>query len=175
MSRLVNPEIEELVNQIGNFIQYWGFKNVQGRIWAHLFLTQESLDAADLMKRLSISKALVSISIKEMLEYEVIRPVGKSERGTTLYEANSDTHSVILNVLRGRERMMLSRISSAHRLCESLPDREKSKLKISEERMKRLGEMVRLAEVTLDGFLHSGPADEESFQDLKQELKGANH
>jgi DNA-binding transcriptional regulator GbsR (MarR family) len=153
MPQYVPPEIDELVNQVGDFIQYWGFKNVQGRIWAHLFLSDEALDAAELMKRLGISKALVSISVKEMLDYEVIEEAGKSSRGTIIYRANPDQESVIMNVLRRRERLMLSRIASAHRICRSVTNGERSKLKISDEGLGRLGDLIQKAELALDAIL----------------------
>lgn len=153
--RYHSPELDELVNQVGNFIQFWGFKNVQGRIWAHLFLSQEPLDAAALMKRLGISKALVSLSIKEMLQYKVIEELGKSERGTILYQANQNTTEVILNVLRSRERLMLSRISSAFRLCENMGEREKEKLRLSSEQLIKMKELIQTAEMSLDAILFS--------------------
>lgn len=152
---VVPPEVEELVNQIGGFIQYWGFKNVQGRIWAHLYMSSTPLDAADLMKRLGISKALVSISIKEMIDFDVIQEAGKSERGTTLYRANPEQEKVILNVLRRRERLMLSRISAAHKLCNGVGKKERDRLEISDENLKKLGEMIHKAESILDLVLQS--------------------
>lgn len=116
----IPPELEDVVNQIGEFTQHWGFKNVHGRIWVHLFLTSEPLDAADLIERLKISKALVSMSINDLIDYDVIQANGKSSRGSTLYRANPDVISVIENVLRKRERHMLSRISTATRLLKKL-------------------------------------------------------
>ncbi len=160
------PELEELVNQIGNFIEYWGFKNVQGRIWAHLWVANEPLDAAELMRRLKISKALVSISMKEMLEYEVVLEVGKSERGTTLYRANPDQQKVILNVLRRRERMMLNRISSAFRLLEKMDPQDKIYHRISAEQTNRLGEMIQNAEVLLDSMLQIRAEDSNFWKQL---------
>jgi DNA-binding transcriptional regulator GbsR (MarR family) len=165
--RYHSPELDELVNQIGNFIQFWGFKNVQGRIWAHLFLSEEPLDAANLMKRLDISKALVSLSVKEMLQYKVIEEVGKSERGTILYRANPNTTEVILNVLRSRERLMLSRISSAFRLCENMGEREKAKLKLSSEQLKDMKDMIQTAEGALDMLLFSSMPGGEVLQALQ--------
>ncbi|TVQ80749.1 MAG: hypothetical protein EA369_01990 [Bradymonadales bacterium] len=160
MRHYVPPEVKDLVDQIGDFIEFWGFKNVQGRIWAHLFLSDEALDAAELMKRLEISKALVSISIKEMLEYDVIEEAGKSERGTTLYGPNYDQESVILNVLRRRERLMLSRIASAHRVCKSLRDAEKVRLNISEAGVSRMGSLIDKGEALLEALLLTSEKDE---------------
>lgn len=161
MAVRVPPEVKEFARQVGDFIEYWGFKNVQGRIWAHLYLSDKPLDAGELMDRLKISKALVSISVREMLDYEVILECGKSERGTTLYKANPDQYSVIMNVLRRRERMMLSKIASAHKLCFQISEKEKSGIHLSDEGLQKVGEMISQAEGFLDAILHMDvPASE---------------
>lgn len=164
------PELEELVSQVGNFIQYWGFKNVQGRIWAHLYISKNPLDAADLMARLKVSKALVSISIKEMLEYEVIEEVGKSDRGTILYQAATNQEKVILNVLRKRERMMLSHISSAHSLCSALAEKEKKHFGISAKGLSSMGEMIHSAEAALDLILRGDDPDGKMWSNMEKAL-----
>src|SRR5690606_38635402 len=97
-------------NHIGDLIENWGFKHVQGRIWAHLFLSEVPFDAAEIMRRLQISKGLVSISLKEMLTFEIVKKAGKSERGTLLYRVNPDHRAVISNILNNRERPLLSQI-----------------------------------------------------------------
>ena len=147
----IPPELEDVANQIGGFIEYWGFKNVHGRIWLHLFLAPEPLDAADLIERLGISKALVSMSISDLLEYEVIQIAGKSARATITYCSNPDITTVITNVLRKRERRMLSRISSSVRLLKTLPP-EAGKL-VSKDRLDHLVDLVKVAEDSLDGML----------------------
>jgi len=155
MKSYVPPELKEYVDLVGNFIEYWGFKNVQGRIWAHLYISEQPLDAAEIMKRLGISKALVSISLKEMLDYQVIEEAGKSDRGTTVYRANPDQQQVIFGVLRRRERMMLSRISSSFRLVEKMAKSEKDRLGISSSALESTRNMISETESFLDVILHS--------------------
>lgn len=147
------PEFQELAEQIGEFIHYWGFKRVHGRIWAHMFLAQRPLDASDLVKQMQISKALVSISLRELLEFEVIQEVGKSPRGTNLYRTNPDVLSVILAVLRKREKRMLSRIQAAHEALERANSDEKTAQGISPRHLEQLGQLVQNASLTLESFI----------------------
>jgi len=163
---IVPPELEEMVDQIGNFIEYWGFKNVQGRIWAHLWLSSEPLDAADLIKRLKISKALVSISMKEMIEYHVVEEAGKSERGTTLYRPNLNQEKVILNVLRKRERVMLSRISSAYNILKNMNEIDKKYYHLSSPQLSRMGSMINDTESFLDSLLRTQSLNTHLFRQL---------
>ncbi len=156
----IQPELEDVVAQIGEFIEYWGFKNVHGRIWAHLYLASEPLDAGDLIDRLQISKALVSMSISDLMAYDVVQVAGKSSRGTVTYCANPNVTSVVLGVLRKRERRLLSRIAGATKILKDFkrPAAQKE-ASLSVERVKSLHEMVATAEDFMDSILQLGDVD----------------
>lgn len=149
----VKPELEDLADQVGEFIAYWGFKRVHGRIWTHLYLSAQPMDAADLIERLGISKALVSISIKDLLDHEVICEAGRSDRGTILYKANEQVTDVITNVLRRREKRMMSRIQAAQKLVKELPAAEKRAAGLNEAKIADLTKMIDFASDSLDQVL----------------------
>lgn len=154
-----SPELEEVANQIGAFIEYWGFKNVHGRIWAHLYVAARPLDASDLMDLLQISKALVSMSLADLMDYDVIQIAGKSERGTVTYRANPNVVTVVMGVLRKRERRMLSQISAATKVLKDRKQAASTKgrtLDLDPARLKSLHEMVLTAEESLDTILELG-------------------
>ncbi len=148
------PEWDQLASLVGDFIQYWGFKNVHGRIWTHLYLSKTPLDALEIRKRLKISKALVSLSVHDLMHYNVIKEVGKSPRGTILYTANSDLHEAIFNVLRTREERMVARIQGACRLLQAVPDTDRSAVGIDADRLNMMSEIITSAKDSLDLFLN---------------------
>jgi DNA-binding transcriptional regulator GbsR (MarR family) len=152
--RWKNPELEELAEQVGEFIRYWGFKKVHGKIWLHLFLSPEPLDAADLRARLKISKALVSMSLQDLIHYRVILPMGKGSRETLVYQSNPEIMESILNVLRSRERKLLARIQASFKTVKKSSEKE-----IDAEKAKILGQMLDSAESLLDGFLEFQQVD----------------
>ncbi|MBX9769241.1 MAG: hypothetical protein K2X47_18335 [Bdellovibrionales bacterium] len=152
-SFVVPAEFENLADKIGEFMAYWGFKKVHGKIWTHLFTAETPLDASDLIKRLHISKALVSLTVKDLLQYEVIFETGKSERGTILYRANPNVTAVILNVIRGRERKLLAQIRAAHRDATNLSEADQSLLNLSPKGLQTLGTLIEEAETCLTHVL----------------------
>jgi len=159
-------ELDDLAEQVGDFIQYWGFKKVHGRIWTHLFASDHPLDAGDLCKRLKISKALVSMSIADLLEYEVIQEVGKGEQGTLQYAANPDVTRVIFNVLRRRERKMMANIESAHQLLEKSADLDHAASQgLDAARIRYMGDMIGTAKAALETLIAMGPAEETEITD----------
>ena len=177
----VPPEFHDLAENIGAFIEYWGFKRVHGRIWTHLFLSDRPLDSGDLVKRLKISKALVSMSVADLMEYDVIRPAGKGAEGTQLFAANPDLTSVIFNVLRQRERKMLGLIEASFAVIEG-GSREKpqstsspsvsadSGAEIDPAKVKELGELIRVAQGALDAFLITESAPDSESCELQTKL-----
>lgn len=147
------PELEDLSEQIGEFIHYWGFKRVHGRIWTHLFLAARPLDAADLVRQMRISKALISISLRELLEYDVIQHAGRSDRGTHLYRTNADILSVILNVLRQRERRLISRVMAAQDALTRVDPAERAAFGLSDDRLVGLISLNERANAALEGLI----------------------
>lgn len=150
------PELDEVAECIGEFIRYWGFKKILGKIWTHLYLSEVPLDTKTLMKRLQVSKALMSISLRELLGYHVIVEVGKGPDGSQLYKANDDIAGCILAVLRRRERPMIARIKSATELIRLISSKEISALKLSSSRAKELNQLATVASLTLDGIVNLG-------------------
>jgi len=144
----------ELESAIGEFMQYWGFKSMHGRIWTHLFTSEQALDSIELMKRLKVSKGLMSLAIRDLLEYEVILIDHVGRHGATFYKANPEIFKVISNVLKNRETQMLLKARTA---AESLHKINRKKLQtcgISDEKIKNVIEMTSSAQILLQAFLH---------------------
>ncbi len=159
----VPPELSDVAEQVGAFMEYWGFKSIHGRIWTHIFLSQEPLDAGALIRRLDVSKALMSMSLAELLVHDVIQVAGKST--TTTYSANPDITHTITAVLRKRERRMLNRISSA---AKTLPIAAEGEVRLSAERVQSLQAMIQTAEQTLDCLLGLKNFDFAQWSDFTQ-------
>lgn len=148
----VAPELDELAEQVGEFMRYWGFKKIHGKIWLHLFLSAEALDAGRLMKRTGVSKALMSITLKDLVDYRVIHVIGESDRDTTLYRANPDLMESIFHVLRTREQKMLSHIHASWEQVKKLDDSTDG-VKLDPERVGELGNFVSSGRQMLECFL----------------------
>jgi DNA-binding transcriptional regulator GbsR (MarR family) len=153
VEKTIPKELYDLADRVGDFIHNWGFKRVHGRIWTHLALAKSPLDAGELIRRLGVSKALVSMSLSDLLAYDVILETGKSTKGTTLYKVNPDVMAVITNVVRQREKRLVSRISETH---EALKNVQAELLKVADidpRGMKSMGTLVMGASTAIEMFL----------------------
>ncbi len=165
---ILPPELEDLANEVGNFICYWGFKKIHGRLWTHIYLSRRPLDAAQLIRRLRVSKALISLSLNDLLKYDVILVAGKSDRGTQTYIANPDVLSLILNVLRRRERKMLAQTEASHKMLASLRTETIKQANIEELRLAAMGRMIEQAQNALLSLLELATVDLKSWEDLNE-------
>lgn len=141
-----------MIAQIGVFIQYWGFKAVHGRIWCALCLSVEPLDAKALMDQLKISKALVSLTLKDLLHYNVVRISGKTAQGTQTYDINPNVRDVIFNVLKMRELSMLQEISNAHSQVSGLGQKKLQDCGVNLQRLKDLEAMIHTGQDLLNAM-----------------------
>lgn len=147
-------ELDHLCHLIGQFIEYWGFKNIEGKIWAHLLLANRPLCAQDLIERIGVSKGLVSISIARLMEYEVIEIHHTEGKRTQFFQVNDNITEVIKGVLRSRERKLLANISSAINLLEQVPLEELNE--VSVKRIRYLKKITQYAAKILDILLFGG-------------------
>ncbi|MEI7973746.1 MAG: hypothetical protein WCH11_05200 [Bdellovibrio sp.] len=142
------PSALPVVKKIGEFIQYWGFKRIHGEIWAQIFLSSVPLDAKSLAARLRVSKGLMSLAIKDLLHYRVIRPCSKGPKRTIYYEHNPEIMKIIVHVLQNREKVLLDQISEA---CQKLQSTEFNTLgNLNPLRARELGDLVESAQSFLD-------------------------
>ena len=168
MSELTSPppELEELAKEVGDFICYWGFKKIHGRLWTHLYLSKNPLDAGQMMSLLKVSKALISLSLNDLLQHEVILENGKSDRGTQTYVANPDVVDVILNVLRQREKRMLIKAQSALRQVSALPLDRQEHHGLEPERIAALQKMIHQAQNALDSILELATVELSDWEEM---------
>ena len=113
----------------GDFIEYWGFKSIHGRVWAYLAISSKPLSQTQVARALKVSRALVNIAINELSDYGLVRRI--SEQRHAPYEAVFDVWPVIANVLREREWMLLETTRLA--LEAAITEIERSESPLTEE------------------------------------------
>ena len=116
----LSPELREVVEGVGSFMQYWGFSAVDGKIWALLYLSPKPLSSAELGATLGLSKAMMSLSLNELLKYHVIEGAGFVKHGTQVFVSTKDIKAAVENVICNREKKMLARIAQAARKLEAV-------------------------------------------------------
>ena len=102
---LLEKRIVSVCDACGDFIEYWGFKSIHGRVWAYLTISARPLSQTEIARALNVSRASICIAISELSEYGLVRP--NSHVRHAPYESVVDVWPIISNVLREREWMLL--------------------------------------------------------------------
>ena len=98
-------QVRQVCDAVGDFIEYWGFKAIFGRIWTLLALSAEPLSQVEIAERLGVSRSSISGAMTELTTRGLVRPV--SDHRNAPYEAVVDIWPSISDVLRSREWMLI--------------------------------------------------------------------
>lgn len=146
-------ELFLLEESVGSFMEYWGFKKIHGRIWAHLYLSTHPLDTEELMRRLEVSKGLMSLAMRDLLHYEVIQQTATGKHGTVFYTANEDLQKVIFNVLKTRETKMLQTTKTLLEKLNKVKENDLQKYQLNRARIESALTLTTTASDVLGMFV----------------------
>ncbi|MFZ3228828.1 MAG: hypothetical protein WA160_01390 [Pseudobdellovibrio sp.] len=149
MKNSVPNEFQNLSNQIGLFIEYWGFKKIHGQIWTHIWLSETPISATILVKRLGVSKALVSLALKDLIHYDVIKISGQGDRRKILLVANEDIQNVIANVLKMRESKMLQTVLKLNGNVKHMTADQKAVIGLDDVKLEQMKVLIQVAQMSL--------------------------
>lgn len=148
----LEKDVDELSDRVGEFIRYWGFKKIHGKIWCHLYLNKEPLDAGQLICKIGVSKALISQSLAELVEYKVIITIDENKKKKR-YLPNKKIISVITSILRQREQLILGDVMRDFRNVENFSQEHLEMVGIEKDQLCKLGNMITFADRFLGSML----------------------
>jgi DNA-binding transcriptional regulator GbsR (MarR family) len=166
---------EQVIETIGGLIQFWSFSKHHGRIWALLYLRQEPLASPDIQNLLEMSAGLVSMSLKELQHWDVVRKVWVKGDRKDYYTANTDLWAMITRVLREREFNLV--LQSIENLDDALGELEttepaegtptQAELDYMKPRVEQLTEVIRTFASFVDTLLNQAEAN---LEDLRTKM-----
>lgn len=130
--------IYELIDGIGSFIEYWGFRKIHGRIWAIVYLSDKPLSTPEIVAGLKVSKALISGALKELLDHKLVVKVGQAKYGGITYTACPNPAEVVRDIIRKRELVLFEGIQSHLVELDKLSTKESKQLGLSKESISNL-------------------------------------
>ncbi|MBC7173058.1 MAG: ArsR family transcriptional regulator [Polyangiaceae bacterium] len=165
------PELwksEMLVSDaVGRLMEFWGFKRNMGRVWSVLFLSDESLTAADLREKLELSTGAVSMTLTELARWGVVKKVWVKGDRRDHFAAEGNLWKMISRVLSERERTeILESIDAMEEALvyiegklESDDPVDKRRAEIQRERISQLLALARLGKQLLEALVSQGRVD----------------
>ncbi|GAB4509827.1 MAG: hypothetical protein OHK0046_05520 [Anaerolineae bacterium] len=154
---------DSILEGLGQLADYFGFSKVFGQLYGALLMSAEPLSLDDLMERLSISKASVSMNMRSLEHMGMVRQVwlrGRSGR-RKYYEAETDFMQIITNILSSREMRDVDRAITVMEDNIKLLSMSKSEMNPHDqqvathyvERMAQMETMFRFAQLVITSIL----------------------
>lgn len=154
------------IETAGRLAEFWGFTRTMGRVYASLFLSPQPMTQADVVERLGVSAANVSMSLKGLIRWGAVHKVYEKGSRKLHYSAEAELRTIIRNVLGGREQRELLEaeaslksaleVLATHR--QALP-RLEPEARFAIERVEHLEQAVRISNKLLKLLLGEGRVD----------------
>lgn len=109
---------DSTVEAVGDVIEFWGFKRNQGRVWAHLYLSTSPKSASDLQNELGMSKGAVSMLLRDLEYWRVLKKTRLPNQRAWMYSAETNLKEMIGRVLKERELHFISNVSETLKEAE---------------------------------------------------------
>lgn len=132
------PAIEEFVLKWGNMGNQWGVNRSVAQIHALLYLTERPLNAEDIADTLGMARSNVSSSLRELINWKLIRRVSMLRDRRDHYEAETDLWLMVTRIAQGRKEREIDPAAVALR---QVIDRAEGDPRVSKTAMARLNEM----------------------------------
>lgn len=151
----------EVCDRTGDFIEWWGFRAIHGRVWTLLAMTARPLSQVDIAALLDVSRSLVHGAVNELEEWGLVQRVGTHRRAPIV--AVTEVWPIITQVLRTREWMMIERVRVALEAASQeaeLHFQRTGQEPFSRESLAELVQLTEMAQSFLKVILQLRVADE---------------
>lgn len=147
-----------VVDAVGNVIDFWKFKRNQGRVWALLYLRGRAMSAMEIQQALGLSKGGVSMLVRELEQWDVIRRVRAPRDEVWRYAAETELMKMIGRVISERESGMVRSV------CEDLEHALEMAKKEGADpiilaRLRRMKTLAELVDKALGAFMQTARFD----------------
>ncbi len=157
----------EFINNLGRVADFFGFNRLMGQLYAVLFLSPTPLTLDDMVKRLDSSKGNVSINIRALERWGLVRQIYKWADRKNYYEAETDIWKAISGILQERERKenqhILRSLTHSMEMLEQVstnaagPEAEKAGFYL--QRMEVLRRLLQFGDQLLEMMVRGGAVD----------------
>lgn len=100
---------QRFVEGMGEISRFWGFSTVMGRMYGLLYLSEEPLTADAISEALAISKGNVSMNLRNLDRWGMVRKTRKKGDRKEYYEAEPNFVKIFVSILSERRNREFDR------------------------------------------------------------------
>ncbi len=137
----MSPKVETFVAHFGEMGSRWGMTRAVGQIYAVLMVTEKPLNADEITDALSISRSNVSMGLKELQSWRLIKPLHFPGDRKEYYQTPDDMWEVARIIFEERRKRELEPTMSMLR-NEMMRDPVSPEGKYAQDRMEGILELI---------------------------------
>jgi DNA-binding transcriptional regulator GbsR (MarR family) len=143
------PAIEQFVLHWGEMGTAWGVNRSVAQIHALLYVADEPMTADDIADQLGMARSNVSVSLRDLIGWCLVRRVHAMGDRRDYYEAEADMFEMVRRIALGRKAREIDPALAVLRACVG---EAKGDPRVSAAARKRLGAMLEFTETVDKSF-----------------------
>jgi DNA-binding transcriptional regulator GbsR (MarR family) len=154
-----DPSCQELRDARLRFIEAWtemgtrwGVPRSMTAVHALLFIEARPMDSDEVMARLGISRGNVSMTLRTLVDWGIVRRAAHGAQRRDLYEAEQDVWTLFSTVVRARKEREIDPLAQVLQGCMTSGDAA-SRDPLARAHDQRIRAMIEFVD-TFDGLLH---------------------
>lgn len=146
-----------IIDAWGQLGTNWGISRTMAQIHALLMLAPEPMTTDDIIEELQISRGNVSMSLRSLIDWGIVRKVYKPGQRKELYESEKDVWELATQVAKERRRRELDPIIRVLEDVQGIEDNTVMKSKVTEmnKMTKQLLKFSKQSDKVLSLFIKS--------------------
>jgi DNA-binding transcriptional regulator GbsR (MarR family) len=153
----MSPLVHAFVSHFGEMGSHWGINRTVGQIYALIFVAPEPINADDIAATLSFSRGNVSMGLKELQAWRLVRLKHLPGDRREYFEAPSDAWEVFRTLAEERRRREVEpTLSMLRNALLETPSNEADR--VAQERMRGMHDLIDLLTTWFDDVQRMDPA-----------------
>jgi DNA-binding transcriptional regulator GbsR (MarR family) len=137
------PLIQSFVLHFGEMGSRWGINRTVGQIYAVLFVAERPLCADDIVERLGLSRSNVSMGLKELHGWNLLRPSAMPGERREFYTTPDDIYAIVRTLVDERKKREIDpTLSMLRELLMQHPASDEERH--AQTRMREMHELIEL-------------------------------
>jgi len=168
---IIEQAQDKFADAMAQCCSLWGLSRLAGQIFGVLFFNEGPLSLDEISEHLKASKSNVSVSVRQLQKWKMVKKVWIKGERKNYYQAETDFHKIMSDLMTIflQEEMGITTlgINESRRILEenflSLSDEDKKKAQISIERLKKIEEFYGIFGRFLHDFLNLEASEKEKI------------
>lgn len=139
----VPPLCEAFIQHFGEMGNRWGINRTVGQIYAALFIAERPLCADDLVERLGLSRSNVSMGLKELHSWNLLRPKSVAGDRRDYVTTPEDIYAIVRILVDERKKREIDpTLSMLRELLMQAPGSEPERM--AQDRLREMHDLIEL-------------------------------